>query len=332
MERYVNNFSTTVGVLGYTAGSGVLNVASTSGISLGSGDTVHLAVYTVTLGVISVVVNLTATAVNSGTQFAVTAEGADANAAATDVVICVLSAGSMNQIRADVSNLGTFANLPATTNRKLGDDYKSTDSPHHFRFDGTLWQPFWEDGQNIALPIPGNFAWQSQGSATLVTTFGTLRVARTASEASFNVHAQVMTAPSTPYHIILGVQTQGSLGANVGAGICVSDGTQYELFYPGFVSGGVQIVIFFNTSNTVNSSTPYNVAGGPAPWSAPPIWYVRVGDDGTNKTFDVGPSPSGPWTAVFSEGRTTHLTISKVGVFVNGGPATVECFHVAVTA
>jgi hypothetical protein len=48
--------------------------------------------------------NWTATAVNSGTQFAVVAEGADANVAAGAIVIEVLSAGALDQIKADAQN------------------------------------------------------------------------------------------------------------------------------------------------------------------------------------------------------------------------------------
>lgn len=105
-ERYVNNFAGVINGGGYTAGSGVLNLNSpgTTGVTLGAGDTIHLAAYTVSGGVISVVMNWTATAVNSGTQFAVTAEGSDTNVVAGAIVIEVLSAGALNQIKADTRN------------------------------------------------------------------------------------------------------------------------------------------------------------------------------------------------------------------------------------
>ena len=42
MERYFNGYQTTVAPGGYTSGSGVLNVLSTSGITLNAGDTCRL--------------------------------------------------------------------------------------------------------------------------------------------------------------------------------------------------------------------------------------------------------------------------------------------------
>jgi hypothetical protein len=332
MERYFDFFSTSVAVGGYTAGSGVLNVGATTGISLNSGDTCRLLVYRVITGVLTPIVLLVASAVNSGTQFAVTAEGTDANALATDVVINVLSAGGMNQIRSDISRIGSFANLPSTTNQVAGARYKCTDTPYEFIFDGTLWQPFW-GGFNVTLPIPANFAWQSQGSATLVTTFGTMRLYR-ATESPFNIHAQVMAAPATPYHVIAGIRLSGGQGitGNVNAGFCVSDGTKYEWISLPNTVGSQTFVVWYATNNTTFSNFFVNAAF-PMPFSYPPDMYLRIGDDGsTNKTFDVGYSPTGPWFNAYSEGRATNLTISQIGILVNGGASAVELFHLSVTS
>lgn len=337
MERYFNFYSTTVAIGGYTAGSGVLNVASTTGISLNAGDTCRLLVYNVISGVITPVVLLVATVVNSGTQFAVTAEGTDANALAGASVINVLSAGGMNQIRQDISGIGTYANLPSTTNQKEGAQYSCTDSPYKFIFDGTLWQPFWSDGYNVTQPVPANFAWQSQGSATITTTYGTLRLFR-ATEVAFNIHAYVTPVPgSTPYHVILGYQATGnSIGTNIGGGLCISDGTKYEICYFPFSTGGGnsnELVIFYAANNTTNSATVLNSQPGFLPYCYPPNTYVRFGDDGTtNKTVDIGSTPNGPWVNVFSQGRTTDLTASQVGIFVNGGTTFVELFHYSTTS
>jgi len=80
------------------------------------------------------------------------------------------------------------------------------------------------------------------------------------------------------------------------------------------------------------SATPMNIGPAFLPESWPPLMYVRIGDDGTNKTIDVGPAPAGPWTNLLSQASATNLSVSKLGPYVNGGFCTIEVFHVAVTA
>lgn len=334
-EQYFDLYSTTVAIGGYTAGSGVLNVAATSPISLGASDSTRLLVYRLIAGVLTPIVLLKATAVNSSTQFAVTAEGTDANALLADVVINVNTVGAMNQFRIDASQTGTYASLPSTTGQKQGNRYKCTDSPYEFIFDGSVWQPYW-GGYNVTLPIPGNFSWQSQGSATVDTTTGQIIVSRLAAEASFNIHAYVIAAPATPYHVIMGIVGRGNNNANKGACVCFSDGTKYEIALFPFVdfTQNNDLVVFYNTNNTTNSSTPLNdVTNFVMPACYPGFIFVRLGDDGTtNKTFDIGPTPTGPWQTLLTQGRTTNLTPSKVGIYINGGPTQVTLFHLATTA
>lgn len=98
-EQFANYpAATTVAVGGYTAGSGVLNVASTAGSFPGSG-TFTVVIQDQTTGAAKVVLRVSA--INSSTQFAVAAEGTDANANAGDNVYAVLSAAAMAQFKTD---------------------------------------------------------------------------------------------------------------------------------------------------------------------------------------------------------------------------------------
>jgi hypothetical protein len=185
---------------------------------------------------------------------------------------------------------------------------------------------------NVVQPIPANFAWQTQGSATLTTNLGTLRIHNN-TESPFSIHAQVMAAPATPWHAIFGLRLSGgqSIAGNVNAGACVSDGTQYEWISLPNTIGSQTFVVWYASNNTTFSNFFVN-AGFPMSFSFPPDMYLRIGDDGTtNKTFDVGYSPTGPWFNAYTEGRTTNLTISKLGILVNGGAGAVELFHLSTT-
>ncbi len=136
MEVYANNASTTVGGSGYTAGSGILNVASTAlpFPQITAGQQFHVSVLNGT----TVVVILKVTAINSLTQWAVVAEGTDTNATTGNTVILSLTAGAFNQTRADAQGYGTYANLP-TAGSQIGDYYRASDVPFDFHWNGASW-------------------------------------------------------------------------------------------------------------------------------------------------------------------------------------------------
>lgn len=96
MEQFANNCSAIVASGGYTAGSGVLNVNSTAAPWPQVGD-FRISIFGQNTNSLKVILKVTA--INSSTQFAVTAEGTDANADAGDLVYgCVVTAGVMKNI------------------------------------------------------------------------------------------------------------------------------------------------------------------------------------------------------------------------------------------
>lgn len=101
-EQYFTRFSTTVGGGGYTSGSGVLNVASTSG------TTAPFRVLITNASTGAYIALLKVTAVNSSTQYAVTTDpgGTDANASSGDNVYAVVTADALTAIVAPSG--GTF--------------------------------------------------------------------------------------------------------------------------------------------------------------------------------------------------------------------------------
>ena len=132
-ESYIDLASTTL-TAGYTAGSGVMVVASTSGFP--STNQFHFTIFDQTtnlpkaIGKATAIVTLTYTVVMS----------LDANANAGDFFVLTLGTGAMNQIRADQQGRGTYANLP-TAGYTVGDMYHATDVPFDYYWDGSVWQP-----------------------------------------------------------------------------------------------------------------------------------------------------------------------------------------------
>jgi len=96
-EKVLNNFSTTVAVGGYTAGSGVLNVTATAGTV--NGQIFTLGIYNQTTG--AVITLFRVATVASGTQFTGAAEGTDTNASAGDIVVAIMSEAAFNGVCSD---------------------------------------------------------------------------------------------------------------------------------------------------------------------------------------------------------------------------------------
>lgn len=124
MEQLANNCSTAVAAGGYTAASGVLNVDSTAAPWPQTGN-FRISIFDKDDDSLKVILKVTA--VNSATQFAVTAESVDASADEDDVVRgTMITAGALGafvgivpiQAIVAASNLGSFdfQNIPSTFN------------------------------------------------------------------------------------------------------------------------------------------------------------------------------------------------------------------------
>jgi hypothetical protein len=323
MERYFNNFQTTVAPGGYSAGSGVLNVLSTSGISLNSGDTCRLSIYT---GSPELVVILVASAVNSSTQFAVTAEGADSNASGGDLVLNTLTVGGMNQIRSDIDMTGTYANLPNPASAFLvaGQRYLQTDGPYEFIFNGSVWVPFAYDLECV-LPVNSSFSWVNQGSASVQQTYGyvDLNAPSTGSTSTnLNIRRVALSAPYYADFIFTTIVGVPADAVTLGVGFRDSSSGKLLTLHALFQTGSApewQV-------NRWNSPTSYNnteLAGPPAILANGQPLYVRLHNDGSNLYMYIGNGLT--WWLYYEEAVGTFLTPTDLFFFVDNsttsGPA-----------
>lgn len=329
-ERYFNNFATTVGIGGYTAASGVLNVISTSGVTLNSGDTCRLSIYRVIGGSNTLIVILVASAVNSGTQFAVTAEGADANALAADNVINTLTAGGMDQIRVDMGEPFS-GSLP--TDSIAGDlRVPSDDIVAWLNVAGNL-EPF---GPFLTLtaPVPADFSWRNQGGASDTVRNGSIFLEGTVQSGS-NLRIYEASVPgSTPYSFTAGIQALMVANGSCNVGLCFDDGT--KVIWVALSIAGSQpylsvTVIKWNSVTSFNAATvnAFNIGllGGTV--------FFKVRNDGTNIYFSIGANPL-DMVIVFQEAKGTFLgTITKAGIVLDceitgqGTTCNATLFHFA---
>lgn len=329
-EQYFNNFQTTVGVSGYTSGSGVLDVVSTTGITLASGDKARLTIYRVITGVPTVIVILIVTAVNSGTQFAVTAEGTDASALAADIVIQALTAGAMDQIRVDKTNVFT-GSLP--TDSRSGDIRIPTDDITMWLDAGSGLVPYGSTMRMVA-PIPGNFAWTNQGGATNTNRAGSVFLQGT-NQSGDNIRFWGTAVPgSTPYSFTVGFDASIAGGTGQTLGFGFYDGTKYEAILINLGSGGcpTMLVIQFNNATSFHSA-PVQTS-----YFASDKIFFKVRNDGTNIYFYCGTNPF-DLVLFYQEAVGNWLsTITQAGFVLDGNGSgtgfknTLTVFHIEVGA
>jgi hypothetical protein len=321
VERYQDLAETTVGTGGYTAGSGVLNVLSTAAPFKQTGlYSVCISDPTSTLAKAL----LTVRAVNSSTQFAVTSGGLDANCNAGDIVTAVLTERAIDQIRADLSRAGSFAVLP--TIAKKGDVFHGDDG-YYFRYDGTVWVPY---AFTIAMrkPVSGDYAAVNAASSTLTDSTNGLFLQDSAAEEG--LHLYKLAAPATPYTITARMGGVLELQSSKVPG--------FGLAFRESGSGKVETVMVSNNAGAGanpgawigvdywTDATTYDSALAAAlrlSLALDDVW-LKIGDDGTNKSFSFS-ADGVNWLPLLSETRTTNFTADEVAWFIrtNGAAQTV---------
>lgn len=305
-EAYVDQCSTTVASGGYTAGSGVLNVAST-GSPFPASNQFHFYIADVTTKAVKAIGK--ATAINSGTQWAVSMT-LDANANQNDTVVISLCAGAMDQIRADQGRVITGA-LPSG---QKGDALSATDDVVRWVHNGSSFIPF---GPSLPLTNPNltTFAWLNQGSATVTARAGSMLLSTPAASGN-NLKGQEITAPSTPYSIVACVQPLVPMVNFTVCGMYFRDHTSGKLVVMNLAGQGggscMPLIIQNYTSPTVFSAN----AQAYIFVSTVGTFFLKLRDDGTNFYFSV--SPNGlDFLQVFQVSRTAFLSSpDRVGFHV----------------
>lgn len=280
------NYTTIVAIGGYTSGSGVLNVGSTTSAPQNNFSRVYIS--DATSGTVKVILKITA--INSSTQFAVTAEGTDANANAGDNVISCLTTGAENQLIADSGRIFS-GSLPGSHDRKKGNRISPSDDAVTWLSDGTNWNSF-GPAYPMTAPVSGNFSWTNQGTATATVRNGSIFLNAPATSGD-NIRLYEMAVPgSTPYSVVVGVQPLVFMNFH-GAGLYVRDngGTSKIITLgAGQTSGSFNLIL-----NKWNSVTSFNGTIFPSTsyagtW-ANGLWWLKVRNDGTNLVWYAGVNP-----------------------------------------
>lgn len=325
-EQLGNLGATTVGiggspaVGGYTAGSGTLNVVSTSGSPpFSTSAPFRVVIQDQTTGLVKALLKVTAIA--SSTQFTVTAEvyagvSIDNDAAQGDNVYQVQSGGSLDAIRADANRTVTGA-LP--TDGRKGDQLNPTDDLVRWVHDGSAFNPF---GPSHPLKNPQlkTWSWVNQGGASVVNAADSIFLTGVA-DSGANIRARVHSV-TPPYSIVACIiplvpkttfAHVGVLFRESGSGKIVEVDTLFDNSNVQHLTGGKY------TSPTAFSSG-LTLGADCLIANAYPLFFRLSDDNVTNRTFDFSIDGVN-WIQLFQEGRTTFITADQIGFFVDANGA-----------
>lgn len=195
-------------------------------------------------------------------------------------------------------------------------------------FNGALYGPVY----SFTDPTLQSWTWVNQSTATVDTAHGGIILANTVtSGAAQDVHARMIPAPATPYHVVAAFTSGTYTVSNGSAGLIFSDGllatNKAITFTSHFATPVNQVVAFTLTTFINNNATLINDQNHR--WDGPLTW-LRLGDDGTNRTYDVS-SNGVNWFTYLSEPRATFLTAADVGFYINLGPDFMQLFSFQIT-
>lgn len=302
-EKYVNLASTTL-ASAYTAADGHIHVTSATGFP--ADGNFHLCLgdeadATKTLFKVTAI---------SGTEFTGTAEGTDSSIDSGKAVVQVLTAGALDAMRTDNCYSDTLANRIAA--EKAGRLFLPSDSYYLQRDSGSAWASF---GPIYPLtpPVPGDFAWVNQGTATLTTTNGGMVIYAPATGGR-NFRILKKAVPSAPYTVTAVIRSLIAPGGSYGVcGLCLrqsSDG-KFVIFFTCKTTGTSQVGYSQCNRVTEISDVLVNNAVVASPF------FLRIKDDNTNRILQY--SEDGITFVTFrSQSRTDYITPDEIGFFAEG--------------
>lgn len=324
-EQLANLGATTVGiggspaVGGYTAGSGVLNVVSTSGSPPFSASApFRVVIQDQSTGLVKALLKVTA--INSSTQFAAVAESYDGvsidnDAAQGDNVYQVQTGGSLDAIRADAGRVISGA-LPS--DGRKGDQMNPTDDVVLWTHDGSAFKSF---GPMFPLKAPSDtgYSWRNQNPSgstdTVVVSPGNIMQQKIGGDAGGNVTGRDKAIINATFTYTVAMMAQYIFVNFAQWGLYVTDGTKLIVFgYQVFSSAVRLLASKFNSVSSFNADytdlTLQNLFG--------PLIWLQIQETASNRILRI--SVDGINFMDFdSRGNTDFLTTTRYGFFLRNG-------------
>lgn len=307
-QKYKALASTTLGSA-YTAASGTLALSSGDGSKFPTSGDFYIGLGSPVTNILKVTARSTDTLTVVGGQDGTS----DANAASATPVTLLWTALTIDGVRSDICQTGTFGSIPAA--EKNGILYLPSDGFGVYRDTGSAfvsWGPLFQ----FTDPTIPTWSWVNQNSATVTTTNGGIFLSGPATATGDN-KGRGTTAPGTPYTITIAfLQTPGPPLPSR-AGFFVSDsGTGKLITFGTRGQTGYYDLRIDKWTNTSTFSAQYTAAQAfTVPLNS--LVWLRFTDDGTNFKF-LCSSDGINFAQSHSVSRTDFLASpNQVGFYVN---------------
>ena len=218
------------------------------------------------------------------------------------------------------TNTGTYAALPPAGN--AGNLYFPTDDFFLYRDNGTTWDGWYLPQRVLNPPSTTGFAWVNQVSSSATAQGSALYISTPGGASGTSVSWYVHTAPATPWTF-----TALIAGNVLGA---INEQHVGLVFYESGNSHGEACVFSADAaSNTgvfllgliYDSPTSFNnVVNGGNPVFLPNHFWMKIADDGTNRTCKVSLDGFNYFT-IYSKGDTSFLTPDSYGFHIDNAQA-----------
>jgi len=214
---------------------------------------------------------------------------------------------------------GLYDNIPLP--EKTGKLYFPTNKAGNIaRDNGASWD-YYGMLHKLVPPVAGDFAWVNQGGASYDATYGPLQFQSIAG-AGNNLRILKKAAPATPYSITIFYTAMHWNGVQSRVGFVwrqSSDGKLVTVATKGLTNS------YENSKWTDPTTFSANYQSfSLAQFSSPDIMWLRMSDDGVNRTVEYGPDGIN-WREYHTVGRTDFLTADEVGIVVNANHASIAC-------
>lgn len=179
----------------------------------------------------------------------------------------------------------------------------------------TIATPYVSNGMDFGYPVflatqPTSGTWTNQGGGTLSTSTGAYHFTFP-KQSGVSLRAYMYSIPSAPYTrtIAMGIGQVGQAGNNDTLGLCISDGTKFEIMGPtNHTTPNVGNYTYNNTSTFTGTVSNTNFLYNRG------LFFLRINDDNAgNRTWSIS-NDAVSFTTITTEGSTTFLTPTTFGV------------------
>lgn len=253
----------------------------------------------------------------AGTTSWTVTRGAEGTTAASHssgmAVTHVVTAGALDQIRADDVQTAAYASQPAA--EKAGRIFLPNDGRILQRDTGAAWAN-WGPLFPLTPPSLGSFAWQNQGATATVTTDQDAVYLTEPTANGDNVRGQTINLPATPFTVTMGCMLTADMngGTAPNGGLLLRDGTPKNITFGPLVraANGIKLALLkWDSDSHVQTTVFENFAS----FLGGIIWLRHTDDGSNNKWYTSGDGRN--WILQYSESRTAYITATKVGFYVS---------------